>query len=130
MLLDKIRSDLQNEMKSENVEKRNDLKVIVAEFQRGKTKEPTDADVLNTLKSLEKNELERLSAVNETSSNFLALLQSYLPKSVTKEELIEWVSKNINVLNYSNKNQIIGVVKKVFGVSADGKLIKEVVDSL
>lgn len=129
MLLENIKKDLQNEMKSKEPSRRDNLKVIVAEFQRSKNKDISDNEVLTILKTLENNELERLAAVGHVASEFLSLIREYLPKPVTKEEILSWIKENVDSSKFPNKSPIIGIVKRNFGVAVDGATVREIVDS-
>ena len=138
----KLREDLKKSMLSKDVEVRNTMRLIMAEFpkltvpitlQSGKKstrlktpEEITDDDIIGIIKGLVKSEQTVLEATQRESSDYLQILQSYLPKMVDREEIIGWIKENIDFSQYKNKMQAIGPVMKHFGKLADGKLVNQI----
>ena len=138
----KLREDLKKSMLSKDIEVRNTMRLIMAEFpkltvpitlQSGKKstrlktpEEITDDDIIGIIKGLVKSEQTVLEATKRESSDYLQILQSYLPKMVDREEIIGWIKENIDFSQYKNKMQAIGPVMKHFGKLADGKLVNQI----
>ena len=138
----KLREDLKKSMLSKDVEVRNTMRLIMAEFpkltvpitlQSGKKstrlktpEEITDDDIIGIIKGLVKSEQTVLEATQRETSDYLQILQSYLPKMVDREEIIGWIEENIDFSKYKNKMQAIGPVMKHFGKLADGKLVNQI----
>ncbi|MBI2065782.1 MAG: GatB/YqeY domain-containing protein [Candidatus Zambryskibacteria bacterium] len=62
----------------------------------------------------------------------LAILETYLPQQMSKEEIFEYVKKKLEELNMNKnqKNQFMGLVMKDLKGRADGSLVKEAVDTV
>jgi uncharacterized protein YqeY len=53
-------------------------------------------------------------------------LQSYLPATASREEIVAWIRANIDFSQYQNKMQAMGPVMKQFGKLADGKQVNQI----
>ena len=138
----KLREDLKKSMLSKDIEVRNTMRQIMAEFpkltvpitlQSGKKttrlkkpEEITDDDIVGIIKGLVKSEQTVLEATQQETSEYLQILQSYLPKMVERNEIVAWIQDNIDFSQYKNKMQAIGPVMKHFGKLADGKLVNQI----
>lgn len=109
------------------------LKVILGEIQRLPTKKPSFDDEVRVLKKLEKSETElfKLSAPKqkEDALFFIGLLNMYLPQQVSDEEITNWIKENVYFSRLKNPMQAVGLVMKEFGSKADGKKVKEIVQT-
>jgi uncharacterized protein YqeY len=138
-LLEKIKQDLKTAMLNKDPEVRNAMRLIMAEFpkltvpltlksgkksNRLKTPEEiTNDDIIGIINGLVKSERTVLDAKNEVTSTYLEILQAYLPKMVSREEIIAWIKENIDFSQYKNKMQAMGTIMKHFGRNADGKQV-------
>ena len=145
-LHDKIRADLKKAMLGKDQEVRNTLRLIIAEFPKltvpitlesgkkstrlKKPEEISNDDVIGIIKGLTKSEQTVLEITGQTSSDYLEILQSYLPKMIDKEEITIWIKDNIDFSQFKNKMQAIGPVMKHFGKLADGKLVNQILKEL
>jgi uncharacterized protein YqeY len=141
-LHDKIRADLKKAMLGKDQEVRNTLRLIIAEFPKltvpitlesgkkttrlKKPEEITDDDVIGIIKGLTKSEQTVLEITGQSTSDYLEILQSYLPKMIDKEEITIWIKDNIDFSQFKNKMQAMGPVMKHFGKLADGKLVNQI----
>ncbi len=141
-LHDKIRADLKKAMLGKDQEVRNTLRLIMAEFPKltvpitlesgkkstrlKKPEEISNDDVIGIIKGLTKSEQTVLEITGQTSSDYLEILQSYLPKMIDKEEVTIWIKNNIDFSQFKNKMQAMGPVMKHFGKLADGKLVNQI----
>jgi len=141
-LHDKLRADLKKAMLGRDQEVRNTLRLIMAEFPKltvpitlesgkkttrlKKPEEITDDDVIGIIKGLAKSELTVLEVTGQTASDYLEILQSYLPQMIDREELTIWISANVDFSQYKNRMQAMGPVMKHFGQLADGKLVNQI----
>jgi uncharacterized protein YqeY len=73
-----------------------------------------------------KSECIVLEAKKEASSAYLRILQSYLPKTVSHAEIVDWIKENIDFSEYQNKMQAMGKIMKHFGKQANGKMVNEI----
>jgi uncharacterized protein len=63
----------------------------------------------------------------------LAILETYLPEQMTREEIEKVVSAKsaqLDIVNKDKAGQLIGAVMRELEGRADGALVKEIVDSL
>ena len=141
-LIDKLKSDLKHSMLTKDVQARNAIRQIMAEFPKltvpitlesgkkttrpKKSEEITDDDIIGVIQGLAKSERIVLEAKKEESSEYLNILEFYLPKMATREEIIAWIEANIDLSEYKNKMQAMGTIMKHFGKQADGKVVNEI----
>lgn len=62
----------------------------------------------------------------------LAILESYLPAQMTKEEIVAYVAKRKAELGITDKAQVVELIKPIMAElkgKADGKIVKEAVDA-
>jgi uncharacterized protein YqeY len=145
-LLEKIRQDLKTAMLTKDQKVRDAMRLIMAEFPKltvpltlesgkkttrlKKPEEITDDDILGIIKGLVKSELTVLEAKKESTSEYLDILESYLPKMVNREDIVTWVEENIDFSQYKNKMQAMGTIMKHFGKTADGKQVNQILNEL
>jgi uncharacterized protein YqeY len=138
----KLRTDLKSAMLNKDQEVRNTLRMIISEFPKltvpltlesgkkstrlKKPEEITDDDVIGIIKGLTKSEQTVLEITGQTSSDYLEILQSYLPQMIDREAITIWISENIDFSQYKNRMQAMGSVMKHFGKLADGKIVNQI----
>jgi uncharacterized protein YqeY len=141
-LLEKLKQDLKTAMLNKDPEGRNATRQIMAEFPKltvpltlesgkkstrpKKPAEITNDDIIGIIKGLVKSEQTVLEAKKETTSKYLEILQAYLPKMVSAEEIVAWIRENIDFSQYKNKMQAMGSIMKHFGKAADGKQVNQI----
>ena len=141
-LYDKLKKDLKKAMLQKDPEVRNTMRQIMAEFPKltvpltlesgkkstrlKKPEEISDDDILGIIKGLVKSEQTVLELKNEGASEYLEILQSYLPATASRDEIVAWIKANIDFSQYKNKMQAMGPVMKHFGKLADGKQVNQI----
>jgi uncharacterized protein YqeY len=111
--------------------KKDTLRVILGEFGRHDKKELSDDEIVKILKKLMKSEKETLERKGETEdSEYIKIIESYLPKMATEAEIIEWIHRNIDFSQFNNKMQAMGVIMKHFGAAADGNAVKKIIQKM
>jgi len=141
-LLAKLKTDLKQAMLKKDVAARSAIRQIMAEFPRltvpitlesGKkstrlktSAEITNDDIVGIILGLAKSERMVLEAKKEESSEYLNILELYLPRMAGREEIIAWIKENIDFSEYKNKMQAMGAIMKQFGKQADGKMVNEI----
>jgi uncharacterized protein len=134
MLCHDLKEDLKESMKAKNMERVNAIRVIMGEFPRlnklaGEL--PTDDEVLKILKGLKKNEEIVLEKLNKTESVYLNVIEGYLPKTMSKEEIKAFIlSSGINTKGGENVGQLTGKLMKDLKGKAEGSLVKEVLTEM
>jgi uncharacterized protein YqeY len=127
----KIKTDLSAAIKARDENKKNALRVILGEFGRLDKKELSDDEAVKILKKLIKSEKEVLEQKGDTEhSAFIEIVESYLPKMAAEEEISAWIRQNIDFSQYKNKMQAMGVIMKHFGATADGNVVKEILQRM
>ena len=141
-LLEKVKQDLKAAMLNKNQEVRNTMRLIMAEFPRltvpltlksgkkttrlKKPEEITNDDILGIINGLVKSEQTVLEVKKEATSEYLEILQAYLPKMVRREEIEAWIKGNIDFSQYKNKMQAMGTIMEHFVKTADGKQVNQI----
>jgi len=141
-LLDKLKADLKQSMRAKDVAARSAIRQVMAEFPKltvpitlesGKkttrlktNEEISNDDIVGIIQGLVKSERIVLEAKNEESSDYLDILQHYLPQMASREEIVSWIRENIDFSAYKNKMQAMGSIMKHYGKQADGKMVNEI----
>ncbi len=143
ILLAKLKSDLKGAMLSKNETVKGALRIIISEFptkitipitlESGKKStrakrddEITDDDIISLIMGLCKSERQTLEYKKETTSEYLEILEAYLPKMASEEEISAWAKANIDLAQFKSPMQAMGPIMKHFGKSADGNVVKKV----
>ncbi len=122
-----IKSDLTTAIKAKDQEKKDTLRVILGEFGRLDKKELSDDEVVKILKKLIKSEKEMLEKKgDDADSIFIRVIENYLPKMATQEEITNWIKQNVDFSEFKNKMQAMGLIMKHFGTTADGNEVKKI----
>lgn len=145
-LYDKIRQDMKRAMIKKDTAVRDTMRLIMGSFPsltisitlesgkkttRVKTPEEiTDEDLLNIIRKFVKSEKTVLEIKKETTSDYLELLNLYLPRMATSQEIEQWVRDNVVLSKFKSPVQAMGVVMKHFGKLADGNQVKEVLKNM
>lgn len=126
-----IKQDLTAAIKAKEANKKDALRVIMGEFVRSDKKELSDGEVIKILKKLMKSEKEVLEKKgDETESDFIKVIENYLPKMATEAEITMWVEQNIDFAEFKNKMQAMGLIMKHFGATADGNNVKKILEEM
>ncbi len=142
----KIKLDLKTAMLKKEVAAKNTLRQIMAEYpsltvpitlesgkkttRPKKPEEITDDDIIGIIQKLMKSENTVLEAKKQETSDYLEILDSYLPRMATKEEIVVWINDNIDFTEFKSAMQAMGPIMKHFGKLADGKLVKQILQDL
>lgn len=129
-LQETIKKDLSAAMKARDESRKEAIRVILGEFARSGKKELTDEEVIGVLKKLVKSEKELLDRKGERTSDFIGVVEGYLPKMASREDVTAWIASNIDFSQYKNKMQAMGPIMKHFGAAADGNEIKKILQEM
>lgn len=144
MLKEKLLEDLKNSMKEKNVVRKNVVQMIrAAILQKEKDGgiELKDEDIMQIIAKEAKTRKDSLPDYEKSGREDLieevkeeiAIIEEYLPKQLTKEEILPIIQEIINKTGAStikDMGKVMGEAKKQLGVSADGKTISECVKEL
>lgn len=145
-LYEKIKHDMKTAMVNKDNDVRDTMRLIMGEYpsltvaitlESGKKttrvkspEEITDDDLLNIIRKLAKSEVTVLEFKKESTSEYLELLNRYLPQMATKEDIGQWIEENVDFSNFKSPMQAMGVIMKHYGKLADGNLVKEILKDL
>ena len=129
-LQEKIKADLKEAMLARDAARTSTLRIILGEFARQANKELSDQEVQGVIRKLVKSENEMLNLTGADSSDYLQVLEGFLPKQATETEIREWIDNNIDLGDFANKMQAMKPIMTNFGGAADGNLVKKVLESL
>lgn len=126
-----MKKDLSAAIKAKDEKKKDALRVILGEFGRLDKKELSDDEIVKILKKLMKTEKEVLEQKGEAAdSAFIKVIENYLPKMATEEEITAWIHQNIDFSQFKNKMQAMGIIIKHFGAAADGNFVKKIIQKM
>jgi len=129
-LQDKLKDDLKSAMKVRDEARKEAIRVVMGEMARSDKKQLPDDEIIRILKKLIKSEKEMLEKSGRgDTSPFIAIIEAYLPKMATEEEIGQWIAANIDFSTYKNKMQAMGTIMAHFGSSADGNTVKQVLQN-
>ena len=140
MLKEKLMEDLKESMKNKDVIRKNAVQMVragILQIEKDKGIEVGDDKILeiiakevktkkDALKDFEK--AERQDLIDLTNQE-IAILQEYLPKQLSREEIkveLEKIIAEIGATSMKDMGEIMKAAKAKMGASADGKTINEV----
>ncbi|MBF0101282.1 MAG: GatB/YqeY domain-containing protein [Desulfobacterales bacterium] len=130
-LKETIKQDLAAAMKAKNDFKKDTLRVILGELSRLDKKELSDDEVVKVLNKMIKSEQETLQALGKTGdSEYIKIIESYLPQQATPEEIKVWIQANIDFSSFKDKIQAMKPIMKHFGSRVKGDMVKTILQGL
>lgn len=145
-LHDKLRQDLKAAMFAKNEAVKGAIRIIMSEFPKltvpitlesgkkttrlKKPEEITNDDVLDIISGLTKSEKTTLELKKESTSEYLQILETYMPQLASTEEITAWTKENINFADYKSPMQAMGTIMKHFGKKADGNAVKALLQKI
>ena len=148
MLVQKIKEDMKDAMRAKDSLKVQTLRGAMAAFTNelvAKNMKPTDevtdemaTTVLKRLSKQRKDSIDQFSKggrkdLADKEAQELEIIQAYLPQSASKDEIravAEKIKTEMNVTDAAGAGKLMGAVVKQFQGRADGRDVKEVIDSL
>jgi len=129
-LQEKIKGELKLAMKAKDAARTGAIRIVIGEFQRQPEKDLPDAAVIGIIKKLIKSERELISAGGKGDEDYIGILEGYLPKQASEEEIQAWISANIDFSQFANKMQAMKPIMAHFGSSADGNTVKKILQEI
>ena len=125
-LKEKINTDFMIAFKSKNMISKNILSVIKGEIQTIEknigSDNPSDDEVTKILTKTVKSLKETITLGNDEKSKLeLVIIEAYLPKQMSKEEVTSKVTELVN----SGITQIGDIMKEFATLSVDKKMVSE-----
>ena len=143
-IVDQINRDLTEAMKAREAERLSALRMVKTALKLRETDLPGDVDdaeaikVLNTLLKQRRDAAEQFRAGGREEmalkeENEAVIIQSYLPASVTEEDMARAVDEAIAEAGAASMKDMGGVMKavraKLEGMTIDGKALSDLVKS-
>lgn len=128
-LQEQLKKDLVMAMKAKDEVRKNTIRVIMGEFGRAETKDLSDDEVIRILKKLVKNEREVLEQSGEADSEYIRIIEGYLPKMASETEITDWIRENIDFSTFKNRMQAMRPIMAHFGGTADGETVKRILQN-
>lgn len=129
-LQEKLKKDLQAAMKNRDENQKAAIRVVMGEMARLDKKQFADDEIIRILKKLIKSEKELLERSGQASTSpFIEIIDGYLPKMATREDIHRWIAENVDFAAYNNKMQAMGAIMAHFGAAADGAMVKQVLQA-
>jgi uncharacterized protein YqeY len=130
-LLETIKKELAAAMKAKDETQKKTLRIILGELARLDNKTPDDDEIIKVLKKLVKAEKETLQHQGQSeSSEYIGIIEHYLPRQATAEEIRAWIQENIDFSQYQNKMQSMREIMQHFGSQADGNTVKKILQQM
>ncbi|MBR1653962.1 MAG: GatB/YqeY domain-containing protein [Clostridia bacterium] len=144
MWKEKLLEDLKSAMKDKDVVKKNTVQMVraaVLQVEKDKQIELNDDQILEVIAKEFKKRNDSLADYEKSGREDLisqikeemAVLEGYLPKKLSEEELTEKVKEIVSEIGATSMKDmgiIMKTAKERLGVTADGRMINEVVKKL
>lgn len=144
MLKEKLMEDLKNAMKEKNINRKNVVQAVraaVLQVEKDKKIEMDDAKVLEVISKEHKKRIDALTDFEKAgredlilqAKEELSVLEEYLPKKLNEQELTEELKKiieEVGATSIKDMGNIMKAVKEKLGVSADGKMVNEIIKKI
>jgi uncharacterized protein YqeY len=130
-LKEKINADFMTAFKAKNTVAKSILSVIKGEIQTVEkntgSESLSDVEVTKILTKTVKSLKETISLANDEKSKIeLSIVEAYLPKQMSKEEVTAKVTELVN----SGVTQIGAIMKEFATLPADKKMVSEVIKEI
>ena len=144
MLKEKLMDDLKNSMKEKNEIRKNTVQMVraaILQVEKDKGITVEDDRIIEIIAKEVKTKKDALvdferaareDLINQTNQE-IAILQEYLPKQLSKEEITDIVKQIISEIGATSMKDMGSVMKEAkgkIGAGADGRTINEVVKEL
>ncbi len=144
MLKEKLMNDLKSAMKDKNEVKKNTVQMVraaILQIEKDKGITVEDEKIIEIIAKEVKGKKDALvdfekggreDLVSQTNEE-IAILQEYLPKQLTTEEIkveVEKVIKEVGATSMKDMGIVMKEAKARIGAGADGRAINEVVKEL
>lgn len=144
MLKEKLLEDLKDAMKEKNVNKKNAVQMVrtaILQIEKDKGIEVSNEQIIDIIAKEVKKRKDSLSDFEKAQRQDLidqineeiSVLEAYLPKQLTDEELEQEINKiiqEVGATTIKDMGKVMKVAKETIGAKADGKRINEAVKKI
>lgn len=134
MLLEKLNKDMVIAIKAKDQFRLDVIRMMKTQIQVGATAEKPIPEVeavssyyKKLLKSIEMPEIQAKTEFIEKLKRELKVIEEYLPKQATKEELEQLIAKHLSLGNMGAIMKAVKTDIEATGQSLDGKMVSELV---
>lgn len=144
MLKEELMNDLKNAMKEKDTIKKNTVQMVraaILQIEKDKGISVEDKKIIEIIAKEVKGKKDALvdfekagreDLINQTNEE-INILQEYLPKQLSKEEVLEEVKKvieEVGATSIKDMGIVMKTAKEKIGAAADGRSINEAVKEL
>lgn len=144
MLKEKLMNDLKEAMKNKNEIRKNTIQMVraaILQIEKDKGISVEDKKIIEIIAKEVKGKKDALvdfekagreDIINQTNEE-INILQEYLPKQLSKEEVLEEVKKvieEVGATSIKDMGIVMKTAKEKIGAAADGRSINEAVKEL
>lgn len=144
MLKEKLMNDLKEAMKNKNEIRKNTIQMVraaILQIEKDKGISVEDKKIIEIIAKEVKGKKDALvdfekagreGLINQTNEE-INILQEYLPKQLSKEEVLEEVKKvieEVGATSIKDMGIVMKTAKEKIGAAADGRSINEAVKEL
>jgi uncharacterized protein YqeY len=134
-LIEILKKDKIDALKNKDVLKKNLLSVVISNAnslaKESKIENPTDEQTISSINKIKKGCIETYGfSESEVSKREIEILDSYLPKQFSEEELLKIISDFIRGIGEVDKKQLIGLVMKFLKTNYSGKYDGKMANSI
>ena len=108
-----LSQELRVAMKARDTDRTGAIRILIGEFARQPEKVLSDEQVIAIIKKLIKSERELLTAQGQEASPFLAIMEGYLPKQASEEEMLAYVRQTVKSITESGFDKVLAGVTSV-----------------
>ena len=127
---EKIQAELKVAILAKDTARTGAVRILIGEFQRQPAKVLNDEQVIAIIKKLIKSERELLASASQETSDFLTIMEGYLPRQANREEIAAWIAANIDFSSYGSRMQAMKPIMAHFGSTTDGNTVKDILQNL
>ena len=128
-LFEQLKNDFNDSKKNPNREIISAYRVILAELSNKlDTKNPNDDQVLGVLRQLYKSENQMLGYHNKPTSDYLEVVEGYLPVMMDETEIKTYILENFDLGSVKNTMQLMKPIMANLKGKADGNLVREILE--
>lgn len=144
MLKEKLLEDLKECMKEKKTIRKNVIQLVrasILQVEKDKQIEVTDEQIIEIIAKETKKRKDSISDYEkggrqdlvEQIQEEIKILEEYLPKQLTKEELtqkIKLIIENVGATSIKDMGKVMKLAKEEIGAASDGRTINEIVKQM
>lgn len=126
---EKIKNDLKKALIKKDRKTRDYLRLILGEIQHYYTENVIDDKIVIILEKLLKAQ-EDLKGSEKHDIKFIEIITSYIPNPASRDEIISWVRKNMDLMGLKSPIQAMKPVMREFAGRIEAETVKEILRNM